>query len=131
MSRIFVPLRGAADWQSLLGNPQTHWREGFSAMAAARSWMAADGLPTEFRAILGEDAELILAIPEHKVPLPGRGAASQCDVFALVRSGARTIALAVEAKVEETFDKPIGEWRAGASDDKRMRLQAICALLGC
>ena len=131
MSKILVPSRGPSDWQSLLADPAKHWHAGYSAMAAARSWEAAGGLPPEFEPILGPGAELIFAIPEHKVPLPGGRRESQCDVFALVRSNGRVVALAVEAKVNETFDKTLGEWLADASAGKRRRLEAICAILGC
>ena len=131
MSKILVPSRGPSDWQSLLVDPAKHWRAGFSAMAAARAWEAAKGLPPEFEPILGPGAELILAIPEHKVPLPGGRRDSQCDVFALVRSNCRVVALAVEAKVNETFDKTIGKWLADASAGKRRRLNASCGILGC
>jgi hypothetical protein len=131
MSKILVPSRGPSDWQRLLADPAKHWRAGYSAMAAARAWEATGGLPPEFESILGAGAELIFAIPEHKVPLPGGRRDSQCDVFALVRSNCRVVALAVEAKVNETFDKTLGEWLADASAGKRRRLDAICEILGC
>ncbi|WP_228461800.1 DUF6946 family protein [Paracoccus liaowanqingii] len=131
MSKILVPTSGVSDWQRLLADPERHWRAGFSAMATARSWEAAKGLPPEITQILGLDAELLFAIPEHKVPLPGGGRESQCDVFALVRTMDRTVALAVEAKVNEPFDRTIGDWLANGSVGKHRRLAAICNLLGC
>ncbi len=100
-------------------------------MAAAQSWEAAEGLPPEIAAMFSPKAELLLAIPEHQVPLPGRGAASQCDVFALVREPNRRIAVAVEAKVGEPFGPTVGEWLRNASDGKRARLSALCNILGC
>lgn len=99
-------------------------------MAAALCWEAADGVPAEISALLGGSVELLLAIPEHKVPLPGGGRASQCDVFALVRVSGDTMALAVEAKVQEPFGPTIGEWMIGASTGKIARLRFICDLLG-
>ncbi|WP_102226675.1 DUF6946 family protein [Acidimangrovimonas sediminis] len=131
MSRIYVPTRGLGDWRALLADPEKHWRAGYSAMAAARSWEAADGLPPEIAAMFVTNAELLLAIPEHKVALPGGRRESQCDVFALVRDGNETVSLAVEAKVAEPFDRTIGDWLRNASDGKRTRLAAICELLGC
>ncbi len=131
MSKILVPTRALSDWQRLLANPEKHWRAGFSAMATARSWEEAQGLPPEIDQILGPGSELLFAIPEHKVPLPGGRSESQCDVFALARSSGRTIALAVEAKVDEPFDKTLGDWLADGSTGKRRRLDAICARLGC
>ncbi|MGV8989198.1 MAG: DUF6946 family protein [Cypionkella sp.] len=130
MSKIFVPTQGPEDWRRLLAGPEKHWRRGYSAMAAALSWEAAKGLPAEIRAILGLDAELLLAIPEHKVALPGGQRESQCDVFALVKSAKQTCAVAIEAKVNETFGPTIGEWMLEASSGKITRLTAVCEMLG-
>lgn len=130
-SMILIPTRSPDDWRALLADPVKHWKPGFSAMAAARSWEAAKGLPPEVAALLGPDATLLLAIPEHKVALPGKGRESQCDVFALARSGGQTLSVAIEAKVAEPFGPTIGEWLVGASAGKITRLAALCDLLGC
>ena len=131
MSAIMVPTRGPEDWRALLAEPDRQWREGYSAMCVALSWERAGGLPREVAAVLGPGAEALLAIPEHKVALPGRGYHSQCDVFALVRVAGQTVALTVEAKVREPFDRTLAEWLGPApSDGKRARLAGICALLG-
>lgn len=99
-------------------------------MAAAQSWEDADGLPPEVADILGDKADLLLAIPEHKVPLPGGGGASQCDVFALVRASGGTIALSVEAKVNEPFGQTVGKWMVNASAGKIERMRFLCDCLG-
>ena len=127
---ILVPTSNADDWRRLLADPQTQWRRGYSAMATALSWEAAAGLPKEVSAIIGGEPDLLFAIPEHKVALPGGGRASQCDVFALVRAGDQTVALAVEAKVDEPFGPTVDEWLQGASDGKTTRIRYICQLLG-
>jgi len=136
MSRILIPTDRKTDllvrtetWRALLASPETQWRRGFSAMSAALSWEAADGLPTEISALLG-GAELLLAIPEHKVALPGGGRESQCDVFALVRLTSGTCAMAVEAKVDEPFGPTLADWLMDASGGKRDRLAFLCNLLG-
>ena len=125
-------LRGVAseaDWRALLADPERQWRPGFSAMATARSWLA--GFPPEIAALLGPDATLLEAHPEHKVPMPGRGYPSQCDVFALCRADGNDIALAVEAKVSEPFGPTVAEWLGPApSENKRERLGTICGWLG-
>ncbi|MEQ9261142.1 MAG: hypothetical protein RIG84_18805 [Roseovarius sp.] len=131
MSGIYVPTTSLEDWQALLADPVKHWRAGFSAMATARAWEAAKGLPPEVAEILGPGAELLLAIPEHKVPLPGGERPSQCDVFALARQGGAVVAVAVEAKVDEPFDRTLGGWMGAGSPGKRARLAAICEILGC
>jgi hypothetical protein len=99
-------------------------------MAAALSWEAAQGLPPEIAGLLGGSAELLLAIPEHKVALPGGRRESQCDVFALVRALDETIAIAVEAKVNEPFGPTVGEWMVDASKGKKERLRFICDVMG-
>lgn len=130
MSCILIPSRGPEDWKRFLADPEKQWKRGFSAMAAALSWEASNGLPTEIAEVLGADAELLLAIPEHKVALPGGRRESQCDVFALVRQGERTTALAVEGKVNEPFGPTVQEWLVNASTGKRERLRFISEVLG-
>src|ERR1700733_5056088 len=133
MTRIYFPGEGLAGWKRLLADPEKHWRAGYSAMTLARSWEAAPGLPAEIAAMFADwgSSELLIGLPEHKVPLPGshRGD-SQSDIFALVRAGDRTIAATIEGKVDESFDKPLGEWLANASEGKKERLAHICDLLG-
>jgi hypothetical protein len=75
-------------------------------------------------------ATLLLAIPEHKVALPGGRRESQCDVFALVRGTATVVDLAVEAKVEEPFGPTLADWMKDASPGKRERLAFILDILG-
>lgn len=99
-------------------------------MAAALSWEAANGVPPEIAELLGGSPELLLAIPEHKVSLPGGGRESQCDVFALLRTSTETMAIAVEAKVSEPFGPTVGEWMVNASKGKIERIRFICDLLG-
>lgn len=132
--KIYIPSACSNDWKKLLADPVKHWRPGNSAMCLAESWENATGLPVEVAQLLktiGPDPELLLAFPEHKVPLPGSSLGdSQSDLFALVRAGEQTIALAVEGKVDEPFDRSLGEWLVHASPGKRQRLAHICDLLG-
>jgi hypothetical protein len=129
MASIYLPSRGAGDWQTLLADPEKHWRVGYSARTLAHCWEAAGGLPPEVKHLFGEDAELLLGIPEHKVPLP-RGRGSQSDLFALIRVGSGTVAATIEGKVNESFDKLVSEWLVGASNGKLERLEYLCRLLG-
>ena len=130
MTKILVPTLGADDWRRFLADPEKHWKRGYSAMAAALSWEAANGVPPEISELFGGSLELLLAIPEHKVALPGGGRESQCAVFALARCADETIAIAIEAKVNEPFGPTIGEWMANASEGKIERIRFICNLLG-
>jgi hypothetical protein len=129
MARIFIPSKGPDDWQALLAEPDKHWREGYSAKCAALAWEAVSGLPAEIATLFGADCELLLAIPEHKVPMPGRGRESQCDVFALLRQGDSLIALAVEAKVDEPFGPTIREWLDTGGQGRVERLQGLCEII--
>ena len=96
----------------------------------AHCWEAADGLPTEIAALFEDDAELLLAIPERKTPLPGSRKESQSDVFALIRSQSRVWAVTVEGKVNEPFGPRLGDWLVGASTGKLERMAFITELLG-
>ncbi|MER8438340.1 hypothetical protein NKH36_00055 [Mesorhizobium sp. M1312] len=134
MTKIYFPSQGADDWRRLLADPVKHWRSGYSAMCLAECWENAGGLPPEIARLLtaiGSAPELLVALPEHKVPLPGaRRGDSQNDLFALIRAGGQTVALTIEGKVDEPFDQPLGMWLANASDGKRERLAFVCDLLG-
>jgi hypothetical protein len=115
MNRIYVPSEAAASWQRLLAQPEKHWKPSFSAMTLAQCWEDAGGqLPSEIQALLStgrhsalDNPELLLAIPEYKVELPGGERATQTDVFALVRGRSALSACAVEGKVDEEFGPTI------------------------
>lgn len=127
---IYAPTSGPQSWQGLLGDPDKHWATGYSARTLAHCWVAAEGLPPEVAKLFGLDAELLIAIPEHKVSLRDAGRESQTDVFALVRSNNRTIAVAVEGKVNEPFGPIIRDWYANPSPAKQQRLALLCDLIG-
>jgi hypothetical protein len=134
MSKIFIPSPGSTAWQQFLAEPDKQWRSGYSAKTLACCWEACDGLPVEigklFAAEFNELPELLLAIPEHKVPLPGGTRASQIDVFALLRVAGQTVSVAVEGKVAEPFGPTLNEWLANPSDGKQIRLAYLRGLLG-
>lgn len=130
MSRILIPSRRARNWRRFLADPKKQWKWGYSARATAHCWESSDGLPDEIATLLGPETELLLAIPEHKVALPGGRRESQCDVFALVRRAGGTCAVAVEAKVNEPFGDTVGTWLKDASAGKMERLSFICERLG-
>lgn len=138
VQRIFVPSSGESDWRKLLGDPETHWVRGRSAFETATSWErsanAERGLPTEIAAALDTvaelaSAELLIAIPEHKVALTGRGKPSQNDVWALLKGKRGLISMAVEAKAGEPFDVTVGEWNRARGTGRENRLRQLCSLL--
>lgn len=130
MKKVYVPTNGPESWRAFLASPDKHWRTGYSARTLAHSWEAGDGLPPEVSALFPGSPELLLAIPEHKTPLPGGRRETQCDVFALMKCDGDTYAVAIEGKVDEPFGPTVGEWLVDASPGKRQRITAICGYLG-
>lgn len=133
MSRIYIPTKSADEWAQFLAEPVKHWRTGYSARTLAYSWQEADGFPEEVRRVLStkfSSPELLLAIPEHKVSLPGGSRASQNDIWVLARSDDELISIAVEGKVAEPFGPTIQEWNADPSPGKTERLAYLLDLLG-
>lgn len=139
MCHFYIPTSGAEDWRRVLADPDKHWLSGFSARSLAYAWETAKGFPPEVHQLFTESGvpafqniELLLAIPEHKVLLPPYGGhPSQNDVFALARDGeGHLIAITVEGKVAESFDKMLAEWDAENSRGKTERLKFIKEQLG-
>lgn len=121
MNRLCVETRGISNWRERLAKPDSQWRRRFSAFETAVSWERASrqrgGLPEPIGALFqgsafGE-ATLLLAIAEHKVPLVGGAADSQCDIWALLSTASGGLSLAVEAKANEPFGQggePLEHW---------------------
>ena len=115
MTKIFTPSVGPGDWKALLADPDKHWSRGFSARTLAHSWEDTDSFPPEIVSVLKqspmlEGLEPLLVFPEWKVPLPGGNAASQNDIWILAKCNVGLVSIAVEGKVEESFDKDLGKW---------------------
>jgi hypothetical protein len=137
MSRIYAPTTGAHDWQWLLASPGRQWKHRASAMALADAWEHTRSWPEPVASALATDGdlaelELLLALPEHEVELPGGGKASQTDLFVLARrNDGELVTIAVEGKAEEPFgDDTVSEWRADASPGRRQRLGYLLKVLG-
>jgi len=138
MRRIVVPTQSAEDWKRLLAKPELHWKAGYSAMTLAQSWETAHpSVPSEIAAALDSagdpvlrELELLLAIPEYQVDLPGGRRPSQTDVLALMRGSAGLVAVAVEGKVDEAFGPTVGEKRADDSVGVDERLAWLIDYLG-
>jgi uncharacterized protein DUF6946 len=125
VAEFLIPARTPDDWQRLLAEPDKHWRSGYSAKALAHCWQSARDFPPSVRTVftsspfeLFHGITMLLGIPEHRVPLPGRGKASQTDLFVLAKSGDDLVSITVEGKVAESFDVLVTEWlvRASAPD---------------
>ena len=127
LPNIYIPTRSADDWTQLLADPVKHWRTGYSARTLAQSWQDADGLPTEITEAFTASEnlagiKLLLAIPEHQVPLVGGSRPSQNDIWALARVGNELVSIAVEGKVAEPFGPTMSDWIAEGSTGKAARL---------
>jgi len=133
LSQIYIPTSSAEQWAQFLSEPVKHWRTGYSARTLAYSWQEAEGFPSEVGSVLASafpSAELLLAFPEHKVPLPGGSRSSQNDIWVLARSQAQLISIAVEGKVSEPFGPTVQEWQTESSPGKTERLAYLLSLLG-
>lgn len=83
-----------------------------------------DGAP-EWR-----DAVLIDAFAERCTDLEdGRPSHSQSDLLAIVALASGIGVLSIEAKVDEGFDKMVGQWIGDGSAGKAVRLAKLTALL--
>ena len=135
MSHIYLPTGGSHDWQWLLASPGRHWKHGASAMALADAWEHADPWPAPVAAALNHDPELrdldlLLALPEHEVPLPGGVRASQTDLFVLARATSGLVTIAVEGKAAEPFGhQTVSEWRAEDTAGRKKRLAFLLDVL--
>lgn len=142
MKRILIPSSGPGQWQALLGDPEKHWKRGRSAFETAVSWESAQlrpkgrGVPTEIGKLLDShektaEAELLVAIPEHKVRLNNHRGPSQSDVWALLRNPRGLISLSVEAKAGESFDETVAKWLkdGGETSGRPARLEWLCEKL--
>lgn len=139
MPRVLIPSAGTSSWRQMLADPEKHWLRGASAFETAVSWESAQstsrGMPAAVAELLDTQPDttnsaVLIAIPEHKVPLRGPGKASQNDVWALLRSHGGYISMAVEGKAGEVFGELIGDWLKNASSGKLARLEHLCGLLG-
>jgi len=137
VNHIYLRTTGSHDWQWLLASPGLHWKHGASAMSLADAWENADPWPAPVAAALASDPdladlELLLALPEHEVPLPGGSRSSQTDLFVLARApeGA-LVTIAIEGKADEPFgDRTVAEWRADGSAGRNQRLAYLLDVLG-
>jgi hypothetical protein len=135
-SHFYIPSTGPGDWRCLLEKPNLHWKTGRSAKALAYCWEESKNFPSSVEKVfrkskfsIFQDTKILLAFPEYKVPLPGGTTSSTNDIFILARGNNQLIAITVEGKVSEPFDKPVSEWKADTGRGKPRRLQYLCEVL--
>ncbi len=128
--KILEPTINAISWKKLLADPEKHWQDGYSAKMTAESWEAANDIPKEIVNALNNNeqfrnAELLMAIPEFKVSLPGGTRPSQNDLLVLISNEIGLTVITIEAKAKEDFGPLISDWLQDNSKGKRERLEYI------
>ena len=133
MTTFYSPADRAEDWQQLLAKPNLHWKTGYSAKSLAYSWTEAQGFPAEVAQALRDssipalqDTQFLLGFPEYDVPLLGGRRPSQNDVFVLAKSNQGLVTIAVEGKVSESFDFPIGKRFSSPTPGETERITYLC-----
>ena len=136
MFNFYTPTSTPDDWKRLLADPDKHWRIGFSARTLAYSWQEAHGFPPEIAQAFSAsglaafaDIQPLLALVEHKVPMPGHGKPSQNDLFVLARAKDQLVSIMIEGKVSESLDRMLEDWDDG-TPNKQTRLVGILDMLG-
>jgi hypothetical protein len=136
LNNIYIPTTKPEDWQSLLADPEKHWRRGYSARALAYCWQEADGFPDCVKRAfkksdinLFQNIEILLAIPEHKVSLSDGYRTSQNDLFVLAKNNDQLISIAVEGKVSEPFGETVSKWLKHHTPGRIKRLDFLCTEL--
>jgi Domain of unknown function (DUF6946) len=79
---------------------------------------------------LFQNIEMLFAIPEHKVSLPGGSRSSQNDLFVLAKGDDQVISIAVEGKVSEPFGDTVSKRLENPSLGRKNRLEFLCTELG-
>jgi hypothetical protein len=137
MNHIYTPTSSPEDWRKFLAEPEKQWRSGYSAKELAERWEQSTGFPTEFQELFSSSdnhalnkVELLLAIPEYQVDLPGGRRPSQNDLFVLARANdCQLVSIMVEGKVSEPFGDTLQIWLKDASEGKKKRLKFLCDIL--
>jgi hypothetical protein len=137
MKKVYVPATDLNDWRKGLGNPDTQWRDNYSAKLTAEAWHDADGFPSAIARAFQDAGETfntfepLLIFPEHQVPIPPLNAhPTQTDVWVLAAHEKGLASIAVEGKKEESFGPTLDEWLVNASEGKQARLAFLTQLLG-
>jgi len=134
MGKIFRPTESPEDWRARLAAPDKQWKTGYSAKTLAYCWEDQNNFPKSVKKVfnnsnlkLFKDMEMLLGIPEYKVPLPEGIRPSQSDLFVLAKSNLlnQTVVIMVEGKVSESFGKKVDEWIKDNSPGKQKRLKFL------
>ncbi|MCU0647504.1 MAG: hypothetical protein MUF00_05885 [Gemmatimonadaceae bacterium] len=121
------PIADLTDWERRAGPKHpSQWKEGRSAMEAARAWVAvrSPDLPLEVSAALASHADVGTVVqwrgePEVRLPLDERrGEPRNTDLLIEARDDRGNFLIAVEAKADESFDRRMGDVLVDALEAK-------------
>ncbi len=138
MKRIYIPTTSPEDWRKLLADPEKHWKPGYSAWELAHCWEKTKGFPSSVQTMFAgsefpalQKLELLLAIPEYRVGMPGGGHASQNDLLVLAKAADdNLVSITVEGKVNESFGPTVKAWLEKPTPGKEKRLEFLRERLG-
>lgn len=139
MSRIFIPAMEPRHWVPFFEKREADYKKEHSAWALAHCWQEnPDDFPESVKRVFTESClplfqnmQLLFAFPEYGVALPPtKGHASKNDLLVIAKGEGQLIAIAVEGKVSEDFDKPVCEKMKEASEGRKERLSFLCNQLG-
>lgn len=107
-------------------------------MSIAYRWEDAEGFPPEIKHLFVQSGkarfksmQMLIAIPEYKVDLPGGKAPSQNDLFVLAKDNKDDlVAITVEGKVAEEFGPLLKDWCHNMSHIKRQLIKNLQECLG-
>ena len=128
------------DWQSL--HEPDKWKPGRSAYSVADfivNQSGAEKLRERLSSVLGEPVAFLKLVPEYEVRFDRYGKGRFHDLGIRGNTASRgSLFVGVEAKVDETFGKYVGdEWREanellerGENTNKPQRIQELCARFG-
>lgn len=131
---LYVPLLQPQDIIPHLRKQEAHWRAGYSAQELAYSWFnAGNNFPSAVRAALRTApeyaaAEMVDAHFECQVSLGTPGEDSHTDILVIASLQDRISVIAVEGKVNESFDQYVQSWNI--TPGKQNRLNGLCKTLG-
>ena len=119
------PIQSMDDWRSH-APPRSadQWTRGRSALECAAAWLGSTepSVPPEIAGLLASHADtarlqITTATPDHAVRFDRiRGEPGRCDVAAVATDDGGTVAIGVDARVDERFDGTVEQALADAAD---------------
>jgi hypothetical protein len=119
------PIRDLEDWEQRAGPKRANqWKDGRSAKESARAWLGAPTplLPEEIVHALSSHADFStvlswIAEPEVRLPVDDRrGEPRNTDLLVTATDRNGPFLIAIEAKVDETFDRAMSEVLSDAAE---------------